>query len=243
MSRGSLGCAGALSYRPVNESGSIRRRDWEVRWQAERGENFAWHLEKVPARLRSLLESEDLPAGAALDVGCGDGVVAAHLAERFRPSVGIDIAFGAAAQGRDRAAQEEAQASFMVGDAAGLPLRDASVALLFDRGCLQNMPREAWPSYFLEVERVMVPGGVLQLSCSRSARSFPPLLTKRGLKARVKWYRGNRPGPQFASPELIRSLAPSPLSVDSLEEVPMRMRNGSLRTEIIGMLRKCSERR
>lgn len=232
--------AGPLAYRRVSENGS--RRNWEDRWQAKRGEQFAWHLEEVPARLQSLLESDDFPTGAALDVGCGDGAVATHLAGRFRPSVGIDIAFGAAAQGHERAAREEAQASFLVGDAAGLSLRNSSVALMFDRGCLQNMPRAAWPNYFLEVERMLVPGGVLQLSCSRAARSFPSMLTKRGLKARVKWIRGNRPGPQFASPELIRSLTPPTLSVESLEEVPMRMRNGSLRIEIAGVLRKGRER-
>lgn len=235
--------AGPLAYRPVSGSGSVRRRNWEERWQAKGGEQFVWHLEEVPERLQSLLESEDFPTGAALDVGCGDGVVATHLAGRFHPSVGIDIAFGAAAQGHERAAQEEAQTSFLVGDAAGLSLRDASVALMFDRGCLQNVPRAAWPSYFLEVERVLVPDGVLQLSCSRSARSFPPFLTKRGLKARMKWFRGQRPGPQFASPNLIRSLAPPSLSVESLEEVPMRMRNGSLRIEIAGILRKRPEQR
>lgn len=225
----------------MNGRGSGRRRNWEGRWEAERGERFVWHLEEVPARLLSLLESDNLPAGAAVDVGCGDGVVATHLAGRFRPSVGIDIAFGAAAQGRDRAAKEEAGASFLVGDAANLSLRDASVALMFDRGCLQNMPRAAWPSYFREVERLLVPNGVLQLSCSRSARSFPPLLTKRGLKARLKWYRGHRPGPQFASPALIRGLVPPSLAVESLEEVPMRMRNGNLRIEIAGTFLKCSE--
>ena len=81
----------------MNGRGSGRRRNWEGRWEAERGERFVWHLEEVPARLLSLLESDNLPAGAAVDVGCGDGVVATHLAGRFRPSVGIDIAFGAAA--------------------------------------------------------------------------------------------------------------------------------------------------
>lgn len=243
MSLASLGSAGALPYRAVSGSGSVRRRDWEGRWQAEPGEHFVWHLEEVPPRLRSLLESDDLPTGAALDVGCGDGVVATHLARRFRPSVGIDIALGAAVQGRQRAAKANAPAEFLVGDAAGLSLRDGSIALIFDRGCLQNMPRAAWPSYFLEVERVLVPGGVLQLSCSRAARSFPPVLSRRGLKARVKWFRGHRPGPQFASPQLIRDLAPPALAVEVLEEVPMRMRNGNMRVEIAGTLRKGSEGR
>lgn len=224
----------------MTESGSVRRRDWEGRWQAEAGEHFVWHLEEVPPRLHSLLETGDVPAGAALDVGCGDGVVATHLAGRFRPAVGIDIALGAALQGHHRAAKADAPASFLVGDAASLSIRDGSVALMFDRGCLQNMPRAAWPSYFLEVERVLAPHGVLQLSCSRAARSFPSVLTKRGVKARVRWLRGHRPGPQFASRQLIRDLAPPSLSVEILEEVPMRMRNGNLRVEIAGILRKGS---
>lgn len=215
-----------------------RRRNWEQRWETQEGDRFVWNLDSVPARLDTLLADRDLPAGAALDVGCGNGVVTARLAAHFAPSIGLDIAFGAAVQARDKAGHEGTAATFLVGDAARLPLREGAVALLFDRGCLQNLPRQHWPSYFREVERLLAPGGVLQLFCSRAIKDFPSLLSKSGIKARQRWWRGRRPGPQFASQELIRSLAPPSLEVEALDEAPIRMPNGNVRGEIYGLFRK-----
>ncbi|HVL02894.1 MAG TPA: class I SAM-dependent methyltransferase [Acidimicrobiales bacterium] len=132
--------------------------------------------------------------------------------------------------------------TFVVADASRLPLPARSVALVFDRGCLQNLPRPQWPAYFSEVERLLVPGGLLQLFCSRAVKDFPPLLTKRGVKARQRWVRGRRPGPQFASPALIRDLAPPSLEVQALDEAPIRMPNGNVRGEIYGLFCKQGDR-
>lgn len=215
-----------------------RRGDWEQRWQTQEGDRFVWNLESVPARLDTLLADRDLPVGAALDVGCGNGVVTARLAQHLSPSIGLDIAFGAVVQARDKAVQEGAGATFLVGDAARLPLRAGTIALLFDRGCLQNLPRQHWPNYFGEVERLLTTGGVLQLFCSRAIKDFPPLLTKSGIKARQRWLRGRRPGPQFVSQQLIRSLAPPTLEVEALDEAPIRMPNGNVRGEIYAVFCK-----
>lgn len=219
-------------------NGAERRGAWEQRWQTREGDHFVWNLDSVPARLEALLDDRRLPAGAALDVGCGNGVVTARLAGRFAPSIGLDIAVGAVVQARDRAAREGAEAAFVVGDASRLPLRAGCLALVFDRGCLQNLPSQHWPSYFAEVERLLAPGGFLQLFCSRAVKDFPPLLTKRGVKARQRWLRGRRPGPQFASQELVRRLAPPSLAVEALDETPIRMPNGNVRGEIYGLFRK-----
>lgn len=215
-----------------------RRGEWEQRWETREGDRFVWNLDAVPARLDALLTGGDVPAGAALDVGCGNGVVTARLAGHFTPALGLDIAFGAVVQARDRAVREGAGATFVVADASRLPLPARSVALVFDRGCLQNLPRPQWPDYFSEVERLLVPGGLLQLFCSRAVKDFPPLLTRRGVKARQRWLRGRRPGPQFASPALIRDLAPPSLEIQTLDEAPIRMPNGNVRGEIYGLFRK-----
>lgn len=217
---------------------SGRRQTWEQRWAARGGEKFAWHLDAVPEQLAELLDGGDVPSGPALDLGCGDGVVAAHLAERFSPTIGLDLAFGAALQAQHRAAAAQASASFGVTDAAALPLRDRSVAFVFDRGCLQNMPRDDWPAYFTEVQRVLLPGGVLQLFCSRAVKgTFAPLASRRGIKARMKWALGHRTGPQFASVEAIRRLTPPSLQVESLGEAPIQTRIGTERLEIQGTFR------
>ncbi|HVL03243.1 MAG TPA: class I SAM-dependent methyltransferase, partial [Acidimicrobiales bacterium] len=99
-----------------------RRGEWEQRWETREGDRFVWNLDAVPARLEALLTGGDVPAGAALDVGCGNGVVTARLTRHFTPSVGLDIAFGAVVQARDRAVHEGAGATFVVADASRLPL-------------------------------------------------------------------------------------------------------------------------
>ncbi len=218
----------------VEPKPSERRETWEARWQEQRADEFAWHLTQAPPELVELLERTTLPAGGALDVGCGNGVATAYLATRFPVTVGVDIALAAVAEARRNAPD----ARFGVADASVLPFADGSMAFVFDRGCLQNLPRDRWPAYWTEVERVLAPGGVLQLFCSKAARAFPPLLSVKGLKARAKWLLGRRAGPQFLTADLIRGLTPDGLLTESLEERPYRTTRGGLREAIFGVFRR-----
>jgi SAM-dependent methyltransferase len=217
---------------------SERRAVWEQRWSEQRAEDMAWHLAEAPPELPKLLDEAALPAGAALDLGCGNGVAAAYLATRFPVAVGIDIAHAAVAKARRGAAERGVHPRFSVADASVLPFRTDSFAFVFDRGCLQNLPRDRWPAYWAEVERLLASGGVLQLFCSKAARAFPPLASRKGLKARAKWLLGRRAGPQFLSAELIRGLVPPGLRVETLEELPYRTTRGGLREMVYGVFRR-----
>lgn len=217
---------------------SERRAVWERRWTEQRAEDMAWHLEEAPPELATLLDRAELPPGAALDLGCGNGVATAYLAGRFPVAVGIDIAHAAVTEARRGAAGRGANPRFSVADASVLPFRTGAFSFVFDRGCLQNLPRDRWPGYWAEVERLLATGGALQLFCSKAARAFPPLLSAKGLKARAKWLLGRRAGPRFLSADLIRGLVPPRLRVVTLEELPYRTTRGGLREMVYGVFRR-----
>jgi len=162
-------------------SKDVRRQHWEERYQRDLGDT-AWYHEDAPPQLLDLMKSDRLPDGVALDLGCGTGVATVVIAEQGRPTVGLDIAHSALTQARARLAEGSGHASFVVGDASRLPFPDGSFVFVFDRGCLQNVDRSAWPAYFQEVDRVLAEGGTMQLFASRvapaSGRRFKAALRK-----------------------------------------------------------------
>jgi SAM-dependent methyltransferase len=216
-----------------------KRRRWEDQWQRHRGAEFHWYLSEPPPELVRLVEDGRIPlGGAALDLGCGPGVATSYLAASFHPAVGLDIAQGAVVEARSRARGENRDPSFLVAEAPVLPFRTGAFSFVFDRGCLQAIPRQAWERYFREVDRVLAPGGMLQLYVSKAARQFPPLLSGRGIRLRLRWLRGKRGGPRFLSPGLIRQLHPASLKEIELRQFPFRTKADTVRTVTYGLFRK-----
>jgi SAM-dependent methyltransferase len=213
-----------------------RRKRWERRWQRRRGEEFCWYLDEPPPELVDLVAEGTVPKGAALDLGCGPGVATSYLAHHFSPSVGLDVAVGAVQQARQRAGRDGVRPSFVVAEAPILPFRQGSFSLIFDRGCLQAIPRRSWDPYFREVERLLDTGGVLQLFCSKPLKRFPPLLSYRGVRARARWLLGRR-GAQFLSPELLRQLAGN-METMAIQDLRYRPRTGPPRQMIHAIFRR-----
>jgi len=213
----------------VDERGRADRRvGWERQWRGRPDAEFTWSLAEAPPQLRDLVEAGGLGSGAAVDLGCGAGTATAYLAGHFSPAVGLDLAEAAVRQAR--AAAVEPRPAFAVADAARLPLATGRLAFAFDRGCLQNLPGSRWAAYFAEVERVLAPGGVLQVLVSRAVPEFAPLTTVPGLARRWQWYvRRRRPGPQFLSHDHLRRLCPAGLEVTAMEDFPFRTRDGRAR--------------
>ena len=98
---------------------------------------------------------------ALLDVGCGRGGPAARLADRYGFRVlGVDLVPYNVARARANAA--ETDASFVVGDAAALPLRTGSVTACTAIDSIVYLPEPA--AVFAELSRVLDAGGVLVAS-------------------------------------------------------------------------------
>lgn len=218
------------------------RHQWEGRWERPAA-TFDFHVDEVPQKLVQLLESGTLPKGRALDLGCGASIITTRIARDFSPTLGIDYAFGALVQAKRLPANAVHPPAFCVADAAALPLVPGSFMFVFDRGCLQNLLQPQWPSYFREVDRVLHPGGMFQLFCSRPCVRLPPLLSVNGLRARVRWYRHvarvkRRRGSPFPTQADIRRLLPSSLQILQLEDVSFRTNTGRQRIMTQGVFRK-----
>ena len=154
-------------------------------WTAElrdQVENFfddlaqEWHTRTSPERtavvmdaLSRGLDPIDLPAGIAVEVGCGIGTYSNLLAVRFATVVAVDLSLPMLKLApRGPAHRVEA-------DGASLPLRDSSVAAVVLINAFL-FPRE--------VERVLSPGGAL-VWVNSSGEQTPIYLSMEDLVAQL----------------------------------------------------------
>ncbi|KGM53160.1 malonyl-CoA O-methyltransferase [Lysobacter arseniciresistens ZS79] len=135
---------------------------------------------EVAARLMEQLDYLDDPAlqrappEVVVDLGCGPGHAAAAMQKRWPKAqvLALDLAPGMLAEARRNAAEATGLAGRLnpfarrplpvCADARLLPLRDASVDVLFSNLCLQWV--EDLPGVFAGFRRVLKPGGLLLVS-------------------------------------------------------------------------------
>jgi SAM-dependent methyltransferase len=171
------------------------RRFWDAAYAA--GDHLEhWQGSDPAVAVAPLLAPGALPsAGAVLDLGCGAGAEAVHLAECGLRVWGLDLSLTALALGRHRAAGAGVRVGWLGGDVLTLPVAGGTVDAVLDRGCLHLLERRWWPAYAREVHRVLAPGGVLLLLGARRDdeeaglvglgtaeldRAFPSHLFRRG---------------------------------------------------------------
>jgi SAM-dependent methyltransferase len=125
-----------------------------------------WHLSRPPPELVSALGEGWLPGrGHALDVGCGLGTEAAHLAAAGWQVAGIDLSATALA----RAAAAHGQVGFARADVRWLPFAGRCFDAAVDRGCFHYLAPDDRLRYSDELRRVLRPGGKLLLRASLRA--------------------------------------------------------------------------
>lgn len=109
----------------------------------------------APARSRLLRRVHIARRRRVLDLGCGSGAVTAELARRCSGKV---VALDRSQQALKRELEAFAGAQAVCGDAARLPLADASFDLVFCQFALMWLDVTA---VVREIHRVLQPGGVL----------------------------------------------------------------------------------
>jgi ubiquinone/menaquinone biosynthesis C-methylase UbiE len=151
----------------------------ELGWQLDDTAAQAYDRYLVPAVFdgwaADLVAGVDPPAGSrVLDVACGTGIVARHVARRPASGSdvhGVDVNPAMLGVAREKAAEENLAIAFKEADAHQLPFPDASFEAVLCQQGLQFFADR--PAAVREMARVTVPGGKLGLSTCRSLAHQP----------------------------------------------------------------------
>jgi SAM-dependent methyltransferase len=106
--------------------------------------------------------------GGVLDVGCGLGDNAIHLAGQGHPVTGIDAAPTAIEQARQRASERGVDVEFAVADATSLAGFEGRFDSVLDGACYHCLDEDARHAYAAALHRATRPDALLNLFC------FPP---------------------------------------------------------------------
>jgi ubiquinone/menaquinone biosynthesis C-methylase UbiE len=111
-----------------------------------------------------------------MDLGCGMGTFAIEAARHGARSLGVDM-MPHALRAAQRVAQQEktADASFVRGDVARLPLRDSSVDVALAADLTEHLDDGTLDAALAEARRVLRPGGSLILYTPESSHLFERL--------------------------------------------------------------------
>ncbi len=109
------------------------------------------------------LEREGLVRGRVIDVGCGTGENALHLAGRGFEVLGVDLVPRAIELAREKARDRGIAARFEVGDALVLDTRGLRFDTAIDSGVFHIFDDADRASYVASVARALSPGGTLHV--------------------------------------------------------------------------------
>jgi SAM-dependent methyltransferase len=141
---------GFVGQRPASEW-ELEAENW-LAWARTPGHDAYWHYR---SEFFALVPD---PAGATLEVGCGEGRVARDLAVRGHQVTGVD----SAPTLLRAAAAAHPEGRYLVADAADLPFEDLSFDLVVAYNTLMDV--EDMPGAVLEAARVLRPDGHLCVS-------------------------------------------------------------------------------
>ena len=123
-----------------------------------------WDTFDTDRALAELVEGPvALPAGRALDLGCGTGRNSIYLARHGWDVTGIDLVDHAITQARERAAAEQVQVRFVHGDITRLDELGVGdgYTLLVDFGCFHSVPVRHRHAYAGAVTKAAAPQATL----------------------------------------------------------------------------------
>ncbi|MEU0564032.1 class I SAM-dependent methyltransferase [Nonomuraea sp. NPDC005983] len=138
---------------------------WWDHFYADRSKPVPFFASKPDESLVSYLERGMLEPGRALDLGCGPGRNAIHLASLGFEVDAVDLSPTAVAWAEERAREAGADVRFHCGDAFTADLQPGRYDLVYDSGCLHHLPPHRRVSYLNLLDRLLAPGGHLALTC------------------------------------------------------------------------------
>ena len=138
---------------------------WWDKFYADRSTQVPFFVAKPDESLVSYLDRGLLTPGRALDLGCGPGRNAVHLASLGFEVDAVDLSPAAVAWGAERAREAGVDVRFHCGDIFSTELPPGRYDLVYDSGCLHHLPPHRRVSYLSLLDRLLAPGGHLALTC------------------------------------------------------------------------------
>ncbi len=119
-----------------------------------------WDGHALSSTLQELIEGPAaLPAGIAIDIGCGTGDAAIYLASHGWQVTGVDVSAKALEKAAAKAAAQHVRVDFRRADATRLSSAGIGKActLILDSGCLHGMSDDARERYVAELGAIAAP--------------------------------------------------------------------------------------
>lgn len=124
---------------PAGLRSRFQRVYWESRWRQD-DPGGPWLDRDVSAEIVTAVDDGWFAAGSpAMDLGCGRGDVAAWLAGRGFPSIGVDIAPSAIDLAKRTHGETPGQLEFLAADVCAAPIPGCQFGILVDRGCFHQL--------------------------------------------------------------------------------------------------------
>ncbi|MER7515123.1 class I SAM-dependent methyltransferase [Streptomyces sp. NPDC126499] len=144
---------------------------WESFYE-DRARPVPFFVPKPDENLAAHLDQGLIPTGGrALDLGCGPGRNALHLAARGFQVDAVDLSSGALAWARERAEEARLDIRFLHGDVFALDRvgrlggGSGPYDLIYDSGCFHHLPPHRRATYLALLARHLAPGGHFALTC------------------------------------------------------------------------------
>ncbi|QDQ10053.1 class I SAM-dependent methyltransferase [Streptomyces spectabilis] len=154
-------------FAPEADRWTAGAADWWDGFYTDRSKPVPFFVDKPDAHLAACLDEGVIAPGRALDLGCGPGRNALHLAARGFSVDAVDLSPAALAWAGERARAAGADVRFHHGDAFALgpDALPGPYDLVVDSGCFHHLPPHRRVSYLALLDRVLAPGGHLALTC------------------------------------------------------------------------------
>lgn len=149
---------------------SETKRNWEERYVDE---DTPWDSGEPSRELQRVVSEWSIPPSRTLELGCGTGTNAIHLASLGFDVVAVDLSPTAIARAKRRAEEEKARARFLVGDVLELPDLGDPFPFLFDRGVYHVLRRVDLAGYRETLRKNSVPGSLFLALAGNANETVP----------------------------------------------------------------------
>ncbi len=153
--------------------------DWDERYAQQ---NTPWDTGRPSSELQRILHEHEIPAGRALELGCGTGTNAVFLAQQGFEVTAVDISPLAIEQARAKVDEAGVDVTLLTADLLELPDLGPPFPFVFDRGVYHAVRRENLTGFLDTLSQVSAPDGTYltiagNANETRPGETGPPRVT------------------------------------------------------------------